>query len=198
RSLATGVVYIRNLPSWYNEQKLRDAAHAHGHVYGVWISRRSRKQPKTLGGQYSPHSSKRTAAIRITNTPVPESISEIAQLPEPTLEEKGHIGKSLANIVQFLNKQNICAEVVTKEPDMFQTRAAKALGMGVETRLFDKRTTDRPRFTEGMLDGYREGFKKSRSKLEIESLLGLAKKSDDEMLFLTELFEHLHETSSKQ
>ncbi|KAJ2788262.1 hypothetical protein GGI15_000067 [Coemansia interrupta] len=198
RSLATGVVYIRNLPPWCNEQRLQDAAHAHGHVYGVWISNHSRKALKTLGNHHSPHSSKRTAAIRITNTSVPESISEIAQLPEPTLEEKEQISESLASIVRYLNQQNISAEVVTKEPDMFQTRAAKALGMGVETRLFDKRTSDKPRFTEGMLDGYREGFKKGHSRLGIESLLRQAKESEDEMLLLTELFEHLHETSSSK
>ncbi|KAJ1818341.1 hypothetical protein LPJ56_001846 [Coemansia sp. RSA 2599] len=195
RGLATGVVYISNLPHWCGEQRLYDTARLHSLVYGVWI----RPPPSRARAESSNklhRNIRRPAAIRIINTELPATIYEISKLPEPTQEEIEQIKGALVQIIGGLRDHGILAKPVSNEPDMFQKRAGLVMKMGPETRIFDKKTTSRPWLTKGVVDGYRKGFMKARDKAEIEDILEEASQSEDEMEYLAKYLEFVAEKST--
>ncbi|KAJ2804855.1 hypothetical protein H4R20_002339 [Coemansia guatemalensis] len=138
-------------------------------------------------------SPKRQAAVRITTEELPGTLEEIAQLPDPIKSEIQYCTDVLLKIVNELKLLHIYAMPVTKYPDMFQVVARRALGLGMETRRFDRRLTDRPRHTQGMLDGYRGGFMAARREADVAELLRRCEASEDELEFMAEYFERLHE-----
>ncbi|KAI7823957.1 hypothetical protein BX661DRAFT_225988 [Kickxella alabastrina] len=157
RTLITGSIFIRDLPAHHSHQTLTDAAHKHGHIYGIWISTSPPASTIPLTNSRRKTSRRhRPAAIRITNQPVPATLQEISKLPPHTQEEADQMQRALSDIVRYLGERGVVAVAVPKFPDMFQSGAQKALGLGAGTRLFDKRTTDRPRFTKGLVDGYHD------------------------------------------
>ncbi|KAJ2599190.1 hypothetical protein GGF39_002337 [Coemansia sp. RSA 1721] len=191
RSLATGAVYIRDLPRWCNEKRLYDTAHPHSsNVYGIWIQGQTTKVRTQSSNRLGRHP-QRPAAIRITTEEPPTTIYEISKLPQPTEEEIEQIRDATVQIVKSLQSCGIAAKPVTNEPDMFQRRAGLVMKAGPESRTFDRITTGRPWFTKGMVDGYRKGFMEARDKAEVEDILDQASKSDDEMKFLTEYLEYV-------
>ncbi|KAJ2718885.1 hypothetical protein GGI07_005532 [Coemansia sp. Benny D115] len=132
----------------------------------------------------------RQAAIRVTNEKVPQTISRIAQLPDPTPEEIQEMQETLGCITAYLAEQGIPAVIVPKHPDLFQNGARRAIGMGEHTRLFDEKTTSRPRYTQGMIDGYRKGFEDARRTENTKEMLEHFAASDNEMEILLEYLEN--------
>ncbi|KAJ1642421.1 hypothetical protein LPJ64_005733 [Coemansia asiatica] len=190
RGLATGVVYIRDLPRWCSEERLYDSAHPYAHVFGIWIHQPASKV-RAESKEKPYHKTRRPAAIRITNTEVPTTVYEISKLPEPTKEEIKQVRGALVRIASCLRDNGIMAEPIGKEPDMFQRRAGLVMQRGPETRLFDKVTTTRPWFANGMVDGYRKGFMQARDKVDVEDVLEKASQSEDEMKYLADYLEYV-------
>ncbi|KAJ2353247.1 hypothetical protein GGH92_000784 [Coemansia sp. RSA 2673] len=180
RGLATGLIYINNKPAHATRQTLIEAAQKHSHVYDVWIS------APILRKNIIAH----RAAIRITTDPVPETLEAISLLPVPTKEEIDAIKTAALATVATLKAEGVNSLPVLKDPEFFQTAARHALGYGPSTRLFDKRTTSKPRYTRGMLDGYRAGFKEARQKRDANSIVEQSKQSEDALEFLAGYFEH--------
>ncbi|KAJ2651630.1 hypothetical protein IWW40_001530 [Coemansia sp. RSA 1250] len=190
RALATGVVYIDRLPAHISEDALIEAAEIYAQVYDVWKKPRSVKSQLLLARSNELDKSHCLAAVRVTTAPVPSTIEAIARLPKPSASEIKQCQEALLAISQDLRERGIPAMPVTKEPDMFQVVAQKALGRGAHTRLFDQKTTSTPNFTQGMIDGYRKGFVRAKSKADIAELLEQCSESDDELEFLAAYFEH--------
>lgn len=182
RWLATGVVYISDFPKNTTRQTLIKATHSFGYIFGVWFSDPSSHISKTRQQQQ--------AAIRITTERLPSTLQEISQLDPPTEADITQAQQYLHGLVDHLRKLDISAIPIYKDPDMFQKVAKQELGSGEDTRLFDRRTTSRPRYTRGLIDGYRKGFARARMCKETENLIEQAKNSDDELMFLTEYFEY--------
>ncbi|KAJ1994256.1 hypothetical protein GGI26_004320 [Coemansia sp. RSA 1358] len=179
RHLATGLVFIESLPNTVTSTKqLYDIAEPHAHIYGVWT------RPDPL--KSSPNGSHSgMASIRITTEPVPRSLSIISKLPDPTAEEIDRVKSQLMDIAKAVRTQwQVNCTPITKFPDMFQISARAAVGLGSETRRFDMATTDTPRFTKGLINGYREGFKQARRNKKADELLTASSESDDEIDFL--------------
>ncbi|KAJ2754887.1 hypothetical protein GGI19_002068 [Coemansia pectinata] len=180
RGLATGLIYIDNKPAHTTRKTLIEAAQKHSLVYDVWIS------APILRKNIVAH----RAAIRITTDAVPETLEAISLLPDPTKEELDAIKTIALATVATLKADGVNALPILKDPGFFQTAARRALGYGPSTRLFDKRTTSKPRYTRGMLDGYRAGFLKARQKRDANSIVEQSKKSENALEFLAGYFEH--------
>ncbi|KAJ1731697.1 hypothetical protein LPJ61_002407 [Coemansia biformis] len=192
RTLATGLVFVRRLPGWAGPATLERAAAAHGHVYGAWAT------PPWAGQGPSPGAhtegggpAARMAAVRIATEKVPRDLAAIAQLPDPAGDEIRRCEDALLLVVRTLGQQGIRAMPVSKNPDLFQVAARRALGLGPATRRFDLRTTSTPRYTRGLVDGYRRGFAEARRQQDVAGLLQQCEESDDELYFMSECFEHL-------
>ncbi|KAJ2157928.1 hypothetical protein GGF46_004150 [Coemansia sp. RSA 552] len=130
------------------------------------------------------------AAVRITTEKVPEGLGSIAQLPDPTQGEVQGCWALLQAVVAELGLSGIDAVPILKDPDMFQVVARQALGLGLNTRLFDKKATETPKYTQGLRDGYRKGFLEGRRRADTEDLLGQCEESGDELEFMTAYFEY--------
>ncbi|KAJ2892635.1 hypothetical protein IWW38_003144 [Coemansia aciculifera] len=184
RGLATGVIYIDSKPSQATRQTLYDQVQKHSngsHVYDVWISAPTTRRNLVF----------HRAAIRITTEPVPTTVEAISLLPDPTNAEIEAIRAASLEIVKGLKAEaGVNALPILKDPGFFQTTARRALGHGPQTRLFDKFTTSKPRFTRGMLDGYREGFLEARKIRDANDIVEQSKRSDDALGFLADYFEH--------
>ncbi|KAJ2747353.1 hypothetical protein GGI20_000604 [Coemansia sp. BCRC 34301] len=151
------------------------------HVYDVWIS-----APYTRNNKVAYR-----AAIRITTEPVPVSLQAISLLPDPTKEEIETIKASaLATIATLMTEERVRSSPILKDPDFFQTSARRALGYGLQSRLFDRRTTSNLKHTRGMLDGYRTGFLEARKKRDAVDIVDQSKQSEDALEFLAGYFEH--------
>ncbi|KAJ2832302.1 hypothetical protein GGI24_001286 [Coemansia furcata] len=180
RGLAAGLIYINSKPAHATRKVLIDAAQNHGLVYDVWLS----------GPQRRRNSVTHRAAIRITTEPVPETIEAISLLPDPTKEEVDAIRAASFATVATLKKEGVHALPILKEPAFFQNNARRALGFGPDTRLFDKRTTSRPRHATGMMDGYRAGFLEARRKRDANNIVEQSLQSENALEFLAGYFEH--------
>ncbi|KAJ2816109.1 hypothetical protein IWW50_006610 [Coemansia erecta] len=196
RTLATGVVYVSQLPHWAGEKTLREAVERHAHVYGVWIKPRvSHLKSKGIRGGSHVNAmdiyGNRMAAVRITTEPVPHDVKEIAQIEPPTSADIEKCEAAMLAATADLRVSGIQAVPVNKHPALFQTAARRAMGQGIGTRHFDWRTTTVPRYTKGLIDGYRQGFLKARRKAEVTELLQECDKSDDELEFMAAYFEHI-------
>ncbi|KAJ1836343.1 hypothetical protein LPJ63_000366 [Coemansia sp. RSA 2711] len=190
RALATGVVFVSRLPEQAGESVLAEVAAHHAHVYGTWSKQRGppgRPAPLPIG---PPHSNGYMAAVRITTGPVPQDLDAIAQLPEPTNDEIEQCRAAMLAVVDELRQRGISAMPVSKHPGMFQSAARQALGLGSSTRQFDQRTTPTPKYTRGLIDGYRQGFIEAQRQNDIADLLRQCEECDDELKFMAEYFEH--------
>ncbi|KAJ2618109.1 hypothetical protein H4S08_000033 [Coemansia sp. RSA 1365] len=202
RSLATGVVYIKQFPRHVSKETLKEVAGRHGRVFGLWINDHKQQQLKPRSSQLprvgihlpsDQRSPRRQAAVRITTEELPKTLGAIAQLPNPTESEVRHCTDALLKIVNELKRLHIYAMPVAKYPDMFQVVARRAMGLGMESRRFDQKLTDKPRLTRGMLDGYRSGFMAARREANVVELMERCEASEDELGFMAEYFERLHE-----
>ncbi|KAJ1943042.1 hypothetical protein EC988_006334 [Linderina pennispora] len=184
RSLATGVVYIRHLPSTTSLADLEDTAKQHGSVYGVWRSSDSD----------GASDKKRPAAIRMVTEQVPRDIAEIARLPTPTAEEVERITDAVNSVVsEFRRMYRIDAVAVLRDHGMFQSASRRIADNRHGTDDFDVLTTNRPRYTRGMIDGYRRGFVEAAKQSEqAQGLAECTEKGSDQLASLIEYFEHRH------
>ncbi|PIA16359.1 hypothetical protein COEREDRAFT_8484 [Coemansia reversa NRRL 1564] len=202
RSLATGVVYVKQFPRSVSREALKEVAGRHGCVFGLWINDHRQQQLRPRSSQLprvgihlpsDQRNPKRQAAVRITTEKLPDTLEAIAQLPNPTKSEVQHCKDALLKVVNELKRLHIYAMPVTKYPDMFQVVARRALSLGMESRRFDRKLTDKPRHTQGMLDGYRSGFMAARREANVAELMQRCEASEDELGFMAEYFERLHE-----
>ncbi|KAJ2412558.1 hypothetical protein H4218_004925 [Coemansia sp. IMI 209128] len=106
------------------------------------------------------------------------------------MEEIGAINATALAAVATLKAEGVHSLPILKDPDFFQSAARRALGYGPTTRLFDKRTTSRPRYTRGMLDGYRAGFLEARKKRDADNIVEQSKQCEDPFEFLAGYLEH--------
>ncbi|KAJ2797628.1 hypothetical protein H4R21_004242, partial [Coemansia helicoidea] len=180
RTLATGTVYVRRLPAWAEAVTLERAAAPHAHVFGVWIGQDGKRQ---VGDPPA-----RLAAVRITTDAVPADLEDIARLPDPTPDEIQRCKAALLAVVGELGRLGIHAMPVAKGPDMFQVGARRALGQGAASRRFDVATSSTPRYSCGLIEGYRYGFAEARRKRSVAQLLAQCESSDDELRFMLDYF----------
>ncbi|KAI8323337.1 hypothetical protein GQ54DRAFT_258361 [Martensiomyces pterosporus] len=178
RCLATGVAYIRDLPGWATQTTLLEAAQeSRGKVYGVWISHDS------AAGR------SRQAAIRITTEDVPPDLRAIAGLPDPSAAEVGQLKTAIGKVVGSLRERGVDSVPIFKDLALFQSVAKRATTSTSGSRDFDALTTSAPRYTRGMVDGYRQGFEEARRKRDASRVLDECANEEDELAFLASYFE---------
>ncbi|KAJ2082108.1 hypothetical protein H4R24_001849 [Coemansia sp. RSA 988] len=196
------MVYIKQFPRDASKEMLKEVAGHHGCVFGLWMNDHAQQHLRLRSSQLprvgihlpsDQRSPKRQAAVRITTEEVPRTLEEIAQLSDPTKSEIQCCADALLEIVNELKRLRIYAMPVTKYPNMFQIVARRALGLGMDTRRFDRKLTDRPRHTQGMLDGYRGGFMAARREADVAELLRRCEASENELEFMADYFERLYE-----
>ncbi|KAJ2663600.1 hypothetical protein IWW48_001283 [Coemansia sp. RSA 1200] len=176
RHLATGMVYIKNLPKHITSPaEILAIAQKHSIVYSVWSKPSDLRTANTA----------RYVSVRLVTERIPSTVVEISRLPDPTREDVDKLTTQLLEISREIEAQlNVPCAPIANDPGMFQSSARDALGLGPETRTFDLATTDSPKYTRGLIDGYRRGFRSARLKKEKDDVLKLSAEADDELEFL--------------
>ncbi|KAJ1965946.1 hypothetical protein GGI12_000424 [Dipsacomyces acuminosporus] len=161
------------------------AKESNSKVYGVWISSEPSANRRQRPGKG------RKAAIRIVTEDVPLDLGKIAGLPEPSSGEIQELKASVDAVVSSLELHGIGSVPIYKDVSLFQSAARNATVDANASREFDTLTTPRPRYTRGLIDGYRQGFAEARQKRDAMALLKDCEKEqeEDELASLAGYFE---------
>ncbi|KAJ2085731.1 hypothetical protein IW138_006154, partial [Coemansia sp. RSA 986] len=177
RYLATGLVYINNLPAHImGTAEILSIAQKHSIVYGIWTN------PTLL----TTTGAKRQVSVRLITERIPSTIIGISKLSDPTEADIAKLKAQLMEIAHAIQTQLMspCLPIV-RDPGMFQRSARDTLGLGPETRRFDERTTDTPKYNRGLIDGYRQGFRRARLRKVKNDIFQVSRESDNELDYLT-------------
>ncbi|KAJ2382961.1 hypothetical protein GGI23_007252, partial [Coemansia sp. RSA 2559] len=173
RYLATGFIHINRLPEHVESvAAVLSIAQRHSTVYSIWPNIPRLTENKRI----------RHVSVRLVTERIPSTIPEIAELPDPTEDEIKKLKMQLVAITDAIKTElkSPCFPILT-DPGMFQRSARTALGLGPETRRFDQKTTGKPTYTRGLIDGYRQGFRRAKRNKMKEHISNSSKDSEDEL-----------------